>query len=159
MWNLKGTTETEASHSWAHAIQSWLQLRGRKPCVVPNTGLTRAAASSTNSKSIFLYHSCLLNKSAEAFKAKLPDFFTHFESIILLFMNNHNLSVAVWLLNRNLLCAEPVLKSDITWIQLNTQQRRDTKCTPGNRTAYASCPVSHWYTKRISMHNMVWRAG
>lgn len=67
-------------------------------------------------------------------------------------MNNHNLAVAVWLFNRNLLCAEPVLKFDIMWIQLNTQQRRETKCTPVNRMAYASCPVSHWCTKRIYIY-------
>lgn len=73
-------------------------------------------------------------------------------------MNNHDLSVAVWLFNRNLLCAEPVLKSDITWIQLKTQQRRGTKCTPVNRMAYTSCPVSHCCTKCICIY-ITWYEG
>lgn len=67
--------------------------------------LTRAAASSTNTKSTFLHHSCSLSKSAETIKAKLPDLSTHFQSMILQFLNNHNLSAALWLFTETFSCA------------------------------------------------------
>lgn len=64
--------------------------------------------------------------------------FTPFELVILLFLNNHNFSVALCLFTETFSSAEPALM----WIKLNTQKERDTKCPPV-RMAYTNCPVSH----------------
>lgn len=45
-----------------------------------------------------------------------------------------------------------MFKPDVLWSQLNTQKGRDTKCSLANSMPYASCPVSHRYTKCICIY-------
>lgn len=80
--------------------------------ICTEASLTRAAASSTNTRSTFIYHPHALIKHTEKLKAKLPHLPAHLQIRILLFLNNHNSSMALFLFTE-ISSDDPVFKHDL----------------------------------------------